>query len=95
VPQKVSKKTKDFAPSLNLVLFEEPEAFLHPPQQEDLARNLIKVSEAVDWQIVCSTHSAHFVSRNAARFPAIIRARRADGIVSTCQIDEGAMEQHC
>lgn len=88
VPQKVSKKTKDFAPSLNLVLFEEPEAFLHPPQQEDLARNLIKVSEAADWQIVCSTHSAHFVSRNAMRIPAIIRARREKGIVSTFQIDE-------
>lgn len=88
VPQKVSKKAKDFTPSLNLVLFEEPEAFLHPPQQEDLARSLITVSETADWQIVCSTHSAHFVSRNAMRIPAIIRARRADGVVSTFQIDE-------
>lgn len=88
VPQKVSKKARDFSPSLNLLLFEEPEAFLHPPQQEDLARNLIKVSEAADWQVVCSTHSAHFVSRNAARIPAIIRARRADGIVSTYQVDD-------
>lgn len=88
VPQKVSKKAKDFSPVSNLVLFEEPEAFLHPPQQEDLARNLIKVSEAADWQIVCSTHSAHFVSRNAARIPAIIRARRVDGIVSTYQIGD-------
>lgn len=88
VPQKVSKKAKDFAPSLNLVLFEEPEAFLHPPQQEDLARNLITVSETADWQIVCTTHSTHFVSRNAMRIPAIIRARRADGVVSTFQIDK-------
>lgn len=88
VPQKVSKKAKDFAPSLNLILFEEPEAFLHPPQQEDLARNLIKVSEAADWQIVCSTHSAHFVSRNAMRIPAIVRTRRVNGIVSTFQIDD-------
>jgi len=88
VPKKVSKKAKDFSPSLNLVLFEEPEAFLHPPQQEDLARNLIKMSEAADWQIVCTTHSAHFVSRNAARIPAIIRARRVDGIVSTYQVDD-------
>lgn len=86
VPQKVAKKAKDFSPSLSLVLFEEPEAFLHPPQQEDLARNLIKVSESADWQIVCSTHSAHFVSRNAARIPAIIRVRRVNGIVSTYQI---------
>lgn len=87
VPQKVSKKAKDFTPSLNLVLFEEPEAFLHPPQQDDLARNLIKVSEAEDWQIACSTHSAHFVSRNASRIPAIIRTLRSDGIVKTFQVD--------
>ena len=87
VPQKVSKKAKDFTPSLNLILFEEPEAFLHPPQQDDLARNLIKVSEAEDWQIVCSTHSAHFVSRNASRIPAIIRTQRSDGIVKTFQVD--------
>ena len=92
VPQKVSKKAKDFAPSLNLVLFEEPEAFLHPSQQEDLARSLIKVSEAADWQIVCSTHSAHFVSRNAMRIPSIIRAQRAGGVVSTFQIDEARWE---
>jgi putative ATP-dependent endonuclease of the OLD family len=88
VPQKVSKKAKDFTPSLNLVLFEEPEAFLHPPQQDDLARSLIKASDAEDCQVVCSTHSAHFVSRNAARIPAIIRSHRENGIVSTFQVNE-------
>jgi len=88
VPQKVSKKAKDFTPTLNLVLFEEPEAFLHPPQQNDLARNLIKVSDAADWQIICSTHSTHFVSRNVSRIPAIIRTRRADGIVNAFQVND-------
>lgn len=87
VPPKLSKKAKDFTPSLNLVLFEEPEAFLHPPQQDDLARNLIKISEAEDWQILCSTHSAHFVSRNASRIPSIIRVQRNDGIVKAFQVD--------
>lgn len=93
VPHKASKKTKDFTPSLNLVLFEEPEAFLHPPQQDDLARSLIKVSEAEDWQIVCSTHSAHFVSRNANRIPAIIRAQRVDGIVTTYQVGQDQWDE--
>ena len=88
VPQKASKKAKDFTPSINLVLFEEPEAFLHPPQQDDLARSLIKVSEAEDWQIVCSTHSAHFVSRNAGRIPAIIRTRREAGVINAFQVDQ-------
>lgn len=88
VPKKASKKDKDFTPSLNLVLFEEPEAFLHPPQQNDLSRNLIRMSETEDWQIICSTHSAHFVSRNTNRIPAIIRTCRVDGIVSTFQIND-------
>lgn len=88
VPMKVSKKTKDFTPSLNLVLFEEPEAFLHPPQQDELSRSLIKVSETSDWQVLCSTHSAHFISRNAGRIPAIVRLQRNEGIVSVYQIKE-------
>lgn len=88
VPPKVSKKAKDFSPLLNLVLFEEPEAFLHPPQQEELARNLMAISETSDWQVACSTHSPHFVSRNAMRIPAIIRARKEEGVTSVFQIDE-------
>ncbi len=92
VPTKISKKVKDFTPALNLVLFEEPEAFLHPPQQEDLARSLVKVSESQDWQVVCSTHSAHFVSRYASRIPAIIRSQRDEGIVHTSQINNEAWQ---
>lgn len=88
VPKKTGKKSKDFTPSLNLVLFEEPEAFLHPPQQEELARNLISVGESEDWQIMCSTHSAHFVSRNSRRIPAIARLQRNNGIVQIFQINE-------
>lgn len=88
VPQKTLKKTKDFTPSLNLILFEEPEAFLHPPQQEELARNLVKISELEDWQVICSTHSAHFVSRNADRIPAITRVQRDRGIISAFQIGD-------
>ena len=44
VSKKPSKKTKDFTPSLTLILFEEPEAFLHPPQQEILAQSLATTS---------------------------------------------------
>ena len=86
VPSKPTKKTKDFTPSLNLILFEEPEAFLHPPQQEELSRNLISISETQDWQIISATHSSHFVSRNAGRIPSIIRCQRTKGIVNCFQI---------
>jgi len=33
-------KKKDFSPDFTLLLFEEPEAFLHPPQQSQLDRDL-------------------------------------------------------
>ena len=87
-PQKAPKQSKDFTPSLNLVLFEEPEAFLHPPKQNDLARNLIRISKDENWQIVCSTHSSHFVSRNMNHIPAIIRTQRSNGMINTFQVEQ-------
>lgn len=86
--KKVAKKAKDFSPSFDLVLFEEPEAFLHPPQQEILARSLMALASSGKWQVLCSTHSAHFVSKNASDIPAIIRLRRSAGIVEAFQIDD-------
>lgn len=73
VSKKVSKKTKDFVPSMTLLLFEEPEAFLHPPQQDILAKSLMSLAATEGWQVLCATHSSHFVSKNADNIPAIIR----------------------
>ncbi len=86
VGKKTAKKAKDFTPSLTLVLFEEPEAFLHPPQQEILSRSLREMSAKNDWQVVCTTHSSHFVSRNAASIPAIVRILRINGTVNAYQV---------
>jgi putative ATP-dependent endonuclease of OLD family len=88
VGKKVGKKTKDFGPSLTLILFEEPEAFLHPPQQEILARSLMAMAKKDDWQVVCTTHSSHFVSRNADCIPAIVRAMRIGGNVKAFQVSD-------
>ena len=90
VGKKATKKTKDFTPSLNLVLFEEPEVFLHPPQQEILARNLMAVASSGHWQVVSATHSSHFVSKNAIDIPAVVRLRRSDGRCEAFQIDPTA-----
>lgn len=84
--KKVAKKTKEFSPTLTLILFEEPEAFLHPPQQEVLARALMKVAASTDRQIVCSTHSSHFVSKNGDRIPSLVRLTRASGTVQLFQV---------
>jgi len=92
VSKKPTTKAKDFTPELTLILFEEPEAFLHPPQQEELARNLKDLVEAEDWQVICATHSAHFVSKNAADIPAIVRLRRSDGEVQKFQISDADWE---
>jgi len=83
---KENKKSKDFVPSLSLLLFEEPEAFLHPPQQDILARNLMTMSSEGNWQVVCATHSSHFVSKNSGDIPSIIIVRRRDGEINKYQI---------
>lgn len=88
VGKKSSKKTKDFAPSLTLMLFEEPEAFLHPPQQEVLARSLMTMSKSDNKQVICTTHSSHFVSRNTDTIPAIVRVMKSDGQVKAFQISK-------
>ena len=88
VGKKAAKTTKEFAPSLTLILFEEPEAFLHPPQQEILARSLMAMANKDSWQIVCTTHSSYFVSRNADSIPAIVRMTRTNGSVEAFQISD-------
>jgi len=62
---KAESKKKEFSPELELLLFEEPEAFLHPPQQDILDKSLRKVSTQPGRQVLAATHSPIFVSRNA------------------------------
>ena len=83
-----TKKSKDFVPSLTLLLFEEPEAFLHPPQQELLAQSLRTLSETTDWQVLCTTHSSLFVSKNANDIPSIIRMQREGDGSSAYQVSD-------
>jgi len=80
-------------PSMTLILFEEPEAFLHPPQQEILAQSLTTLASNLDQQVICSTHSSHFVSRNAGRIPAIAHLKWNDGLMALCQIDGKAWDE--
>jgi predicted ATP-dependent endonuclease of OLD family len=86
IRKKVAKKNKDFSPSMVLLLFEEPEAFLHPPQQDVLARNLMALATADNWQVLCATHSPNFVSKNTENIPAIIRLHRTASQIEKFQI---------
>jgi len=67
-------KKKEFAPDLNILLFEEPEAFLHPTQQENLNISLKKLSKST--QIIATTHSPVFVSRNIKELNSLIKLNK-------------------
>lgn len=94
--QYVTKKrpsgARDFTPNLTLVLFEEPEAFLHPHSQEELARSLKVLAASSDWQVLCATHSSLFVSNNTDDIPSLIRLSRVEGEVSAHQITATAWQ---
>jgi predicted ATP-dependent endonuclease of OLD family len=84
--KKATKKSKDFSPDLTLILFEEPEAFLHPPQQDVLSASLRAMATDPSRQVICSTHSSHFVSRNMMDLPSIVRMKRDGGHVKAFQV---------
>jgi len=89
--QYTEKKTyekKEFAPELTLILFEEPEAFLHPGQQEYLNASLKSLSSEEGQQIIVSTHSPIFVSKNIEDITALIKLKRDNGITQVFQVSE-------
>ena len=83
---KKQEKKKEFSPDLTIILFEEPEAFLHPAQQEFLNLNLKKWSEDEEQQILCSTHSSIFVSKNIELLPSLLKVIRDSGKTKIYQI---------
>ena len=85
-------KKKDFAPDFTLLLFEEPEAFLHPSQQEVLGLNLRTLSAGESEQVLVSTHSPHFVSKQTSQMSGIIRlSKDGNGMTKTFQIKQDAL----
>lgn len=71
-------KKKEFFPDLTLLLFEEPEAFLHPTQQENLNLSLKKLSDST--QIIITTHSPVFVSRNTNELSSLIKLNKPNSV---------------
>jgi len=76
--RKLSEK-KEFSPDLTLILFEEPEAFLHPTQQENMAYHLRRLSAEENQQVILNTHSSVFAGKAAADIGQIVRLTRKDG----------------
>lgn len=76
---------KEFNPSFNLVLFEEPEAFLHPSQQESMAFHLRRLGAEEGQQVIITTHSPIFTGKAAEQIGQIVRVQRAKGVTLTFQ----------
>lgn len=67
---------KEFSPSLTWLLFEEPEAFLHPTQMMLLDSHLRSYAADAARQVTISTHSPQFASRSVEAIPALLRLNR-------------------
>lgn len=85
--RKITEK-KDFSPELTLLLFEEPEAFLHPSQQESLNSSLRLLSQTDGQQVFVTVHSPIFVSNNIEEISSLVRLRRENGVTRTYQVSE-------
>lgn len=88
---KVSKK--DFNPDYTLVLFEEPEAFLHPSQQDVLFRSLKELATSNDQQVIISTHSSQFVGKSVGDLTSILRLHRSGENSVAHQLTERSMRE--
>ncbi|MCY4268500.1 MAG: AAA family ATPase [Flavobacteriaceae bacterium] len=88
-----STKKKDFDPNFNLLLFEEPEAFLHPSQQQFLCLSLRELGNGNLEQVLVSTHSPHFVSKQTSCLTGIIKLSKEKGVTTTFQIKKDDLRQ--
>ncbi len=80
--------TKDFSPRLTWILFEEPEAFLHPSQIDVLDISLRQISQDENNQVLITTHSPEFVSKNIEDLPSLVRLYKDKAITMATQITE-------
>jgi len=85
---KYTEKVKASNSDFTLILFEEPEAFLHPTQQEILNVNLKEMANDDGVQILITTHSNTFVSQNVEDLSCMCKVEKIDGITKLYQINK-------
>jgi predicted ATP-dependent endonuclease of OLD family len=85
---KPEPKKKEFSPEMELLLFEEPEAFLHPPQQDVLDTSLRQLAAQPGRQVIAASHSPQFVSYNTDDLADLVRLRRVNGRTEVAQISK-------
>ena len=87
-----TEKKKEFAPDFTLILFEEPEAFLHPSQQERLNGSLRTLAAERTQQILITTHSPRFVSKQVSELTSIIRLQKTGAVTERFQLSGAQLE---
>lgn len=84
--KKPAAKKKDFVPELTWILFEEPEAFLHPTQISVLSSDLRALAAAPGSQVLLSSHNPLFATHSIREISAICRLQRDNCLTSAYQI---------
>jgi len=83
---------KEFSPQLTWILFEEPEAFLHPSQEEVLHDSLLELVKDGATQVLLTTHSSRFVSRSMNDLTRLVCVRRDQGVTSSHQVSQSQLD---
>jgi hypothetical protein len=91
-PKALSGEKKEFTPHLTWILFEEPEAFLHPSQEEVLHDSLLKLVQDGTTQVLLTTHSSRFVSRSMDDLTRLVRLRRDAGVSTAYQLSKTELD---
>jgi putative ATP-dependent endonuclease of OLD family len=92
VEPRVERK-KEFSPDFTLILFEEPEAFLHPSQQDRLNTSLRALAKESTQQVLITTHSPRFVSRQVQELTSIIRLQKPTAVSERFQISSTQLNE--
>ncbi|MGC8743149.1 MAG: ATP-dependent nuclease [Verrucomicrobiia bacterium] len=90
---KPKSEKKEFSPEMELLLFEEPEAFLHPPQQDVLDTSLRQLAAKPGRQVIAASHSPQFVSYNTDDLADLVRVRRVAGKTEVAQIKKVRLKE--
>ena len=86
---KQSTMVDDSGNQLHFLIFEEPEAFLHPSNQLSLGETMRSLASSEGWQFAISTHSPFFISKEIENMQDIIRIERdKSGVSKIFQINE-------
>lgn len=88
-----ANKPKEFLPELTWILFEEPEAFLHPTQIAVLSSDLRLLAKTDFTQVLLTTHSSHFATHSISDIPAICRMHKSGCVSNAYQIAESQLNQ--